>query len=161
MLKHCQYFVQPLSSAVSRRNKSFNNCPSASLLTRKYLLTCACAAQVATFTVWGRCFSFRASNCAALFEGSIHLKKYSIFNNAISVFMVMYFHCNTQFFLPSLSFPVFPTHTGPSFSPSCAPPCSYSHRAMDPKKLESIAQTRRVRRKPAELGTSPARRAPC
>ena len=47
MLKHCQYFVQPLSPAISRRNESFNmNCPSASLLTRKYLHTCACAAQV-------------------------------------------------------------------------------------------------------------------
>ena len=121
MLKHCQYFVQPLSPAVSRRNESFNmNCPSASLLTRKYLHTCACAAQVATFTIWGQCFSLRASSCAALFEGSIHSKKYGIFNNAISVFMVMYFHCDTQFFLPSLSFPVFPTRTLP-FPPPVLP----------------------------------------
>ena len=52
-----------------------------------------------------------------LFTGSIHLKKYGIFNNAISAFMVIYFHCDTQFFLPFLSFPVFPTHTLPSPPP--------------------------------------------
>ena len=47
-VKHCQYFVQPLSPVVSHRNKSFNmNCPSASLLTtvRKYLHTCMCCAS--------------------------------------------------------------------------------------------------------------------
>ena len=47
-VKHCQYFVQPLSPVVSHRNESFNmNCPSASLLTtvRKYLHTCMCCAS--------------------------------------------------------------------------------------------------------------------